>query len=418
MPKNNSIIRDLEVINTLTGKVLEDEELSFLEIDVLKDSLKSLYCDVRELEFSKLEETVSAKRPTPVVVNLYDDLSTSTREEPSSECEPEPVNIPELDPEDMPDFETVPESHPEPEPEMIPESGGESAPEMEPAPIVEPTEEQKSEQSSESETEHKSQHRVPVDIFSTLGTPLFFNNEDEVPDTNVAPEELTSSDMESSPQIDEDDSLIFDEEDIVDRKPTDEKETESDDSEPDQRLDIEPEVEMSLDIEEICVNDDIPEEELPLSEEEPVDDEVDESPRGLFPEPELDLDFGDNTVEPSEDEQRPLTIAERLSGASNTLGDLLAATNHKADTTVADRLNMDKPANIKSAIGINDKFYFINKLFDGDVKFYNETIDKFSNLTSLNDAKILLQLLINKYSWNFNDTAYKKFEDIIERNFE
>ncbi|MGI6718172.1 MAG: hypothetical protein ACOX4D_03330 [Bacteroidales bacterium] len=119
--------------------------------------------------------------------------------------------------------------------------------------------------------------------------------------------------------------------------------------------------------------------------------------------------------------KKDTTVAEKLTIVSSTLHENLAAmeqnTNNKSET-VADKIRLEKITDIKSAIGINDKFYFINRLFDGDVKFYNETVDKFNNFNSINDAKILLQLLINKYNWDFNDEAYKKFEDIVEKKFE
>lgn len=120
-------------------------------------------------------------------------------------------------------------------------------------------------------------------------------------------------------------------------------------------------------------------------------------------------------------EKTDSTVAEKLTKVSSTLHENLAAMekeNYEKSETVADKIRLEKITDIKSAIGINDKFYFINRLFDGDVKFYNETVDKFNNFDSINDAKILLQLLINKYNWDFNDEAYKKFEEIVEKRFE
>ncbi|MDL2240040.1 hypothetical protein LJC25_00795 [Bacteroidales bacterium OttesenSCG-928-K03] len=131
--------------------------------------------------------------------------------------------------------------------------------------------------------------------------------------------------------------------------------------------------------------------------------------------PEDEMFFDDKMVLDDEiRENKTMTIAERLSSVSSTVADTITVENKN---TIADKVSKEKISNIKLAIGINDKFYFINRLFDGDVNFYNETIEKFNNFSSLNDAKILLQLLINKYNWDFEDDAFRKFEDIIERRY-
>lgn len=114
---------------------------------------------------------------------------------------------------------------------------------------------------------------------------------------------------------------------------------------------------------------------------------------------------------------KAVTIAEHLSDISETpitIGDSISVNNN----TIGSKISHEKVASIKSSIGINDKFYFINKLFDGDVKTYNELIDKFDNFTSYNDAKILIQLLINKYSWDIKEEAFTKFELKINRKFD
>ena len=120
------------------------------------------------------------------------------------------------------------------------------------------------------------------------------------------------------------------------------------------------------------------------------------------------------TVENHAQETKPQTIAEKLSSVSDTVASHITV---DAKDTVADRVSKEKISNLKLAIGINDKFFFINKLFFNDVNHYNEMIEKFNNFTSLNDAKILLQMLINKYGWNLDDEAFKKFEDVIERRY-
>ena len=116
--------------------------------------------------------------------------------------------------------------------------------------------------------------------------------------------------------------------------------------------------------------------------------------------------------------QRVVTVGDKMTEKQNTatIGETIG--NSMNNSTLGTTINHRKLQNIKDAIDINDKFFFIKNLFDDDVKCYNETIDKFNSFTSLNDAKIFLQLLINRYNWSYESDAYKKFEDIIERRFE
>jgi len=83
--------------------------------------------------------------------------------------------------------------------------------------------------------------------------------------------------------------------------------------------------------------------------------------------------------------------------------------------SVADKVQKDKTTSLKLAIGINDKFFFINELFDGNMKEYNEAIDKLDEFTSLNGAHDYLKSLVEKYKWGIDSDAYSQLTGFIDK---
>lgn len=73
--------------------------------------------------------------------------------------------------------------------------------------------------------------------------------------------------------------------------------------------------------------------------------------------------------------------------------------------------------NLKMAIPINDKFMFINDLFDGNLREYNETIEALNGFKTLDQAAEYLDLMRRKNFWNTGSTAFLKLKELVERRF-
>jgi hypothetical protein len=73
--------------------------------------------------------------------------------------------------------------------------------------------------------------------------------------------------------------------------------------------------------------------------------------------------------------------------------------------------------NLKMAIPINDKFMFINDLFDGNLREYNETIEALNGFKTLDQAAEYLDLMKRKNLWNTGSNAFLKLKDLVERRF-
>ncbi len=72
---------------------------------------------------------------------------------------------------------------------------------------------------------------------------------------------------------------------------------------------------------------------------------------------------------------------------------------------------------LKQLISINDKFIFINELFDGNLKEYNEAIETLDGFRAKNDAYNYLDLLRKKNLWELESGTLMKLKEIVEKKF-
>jgi hypothetical protein len=148
---------------------------------------------------------------------------------------------------------------------------------------------------------------------------------------------------------------------------------------------------------------DFPEETIETREEdEAVDREKNEVEEEITYEPVV---IGD--MEEKEDGgfelETPETLGERLQQGQ--------------DPTLADKLQHSVLNSLQSAIGINDKFLFVNELFNGSMEKYNRSIANLDDLKTLNGALIYLNELRIELQWNSSNEAYKKLLELVHRKF-
>ncbi len=107
-------------------------------------------------------------------------------------------------------------------------------------------------------------------------------------------------------------------------------------------------------------------------------------------------------------------------------GQMPAAADQNALKSLVDRIKGNKTVNdahqpaageLRSCIGINEKFLFINELFKGNIKEYSDmlqALDEAQNETEMNEALLPLR---QKYSWNEESLAYITLSEIIKKKF-
>lgn len=149
----------------------------------------------------------------------------------------------------------------------------------------------------------------------------------------------------------------------------------------------------------------MPQEEEAIEEPEPVEDyrEVAEEPEQQEENDEplpFVNDFGKDDSEYELDV--PETLVEHLQHDDNSL---------------AAKLQQKSINELKAAIGINDKFLFVNELFGGSMEKYNRSIENLDDMKTLNGTLIYLNELKVELQWNSSNEAYQKLLNLIHRKF-
>ncbi len=92
-------------------------------------------------------------------------------------------------------------------------------------------------------------------------------------------------------------------------------------------------------------------------------------------------------------------------------------TEQKPTEIIADKFGKKKIAGLNQAIGINEKFFFINELFEGNMKDYKSAIDALDQSESPANALENIETLAKKYGWDKSKDAYTMLIDFVERKF-
>jgi len=87
------------------------------------------------------------------------------------------------------------------------------------------------------------------------------------------------------------------------------------------------------------------------------------------------------------------------------------------DKSVVNKLSNTRIENLKSAIGINDKFFFINELFKGNSQSYEDVIFTLNNFKRFEEAMQYTSTLKYRYDWDTEAEAYLKLIHFLERKF-
>jgi len=100
---------------------------------------------------------------------------------------------------------------------------------------------------------------------------------------------------------------------------------------------------------------------------------------------------------------RPESLNEKLKQSKIELSDMLT------ESPVKD---------LKKAIGVNDRFLFINDLFRGDEAMYERSIKTINNFSIYPEAQYWIERELKvKIGWKESDPIVKQFDQLIKRRF-
>lgn len=109
------------------------------------------------------------------------------------------------------------------------------------------------------------------------------------------------------------------------------------------------------------------------------------------------------------------TVADKYKDNGLSVADKIK--EQKKDRSVADKIQAGKITDIKSVIGINEKFLFINKLFDGSLKDYNNALENINQFENLEQVNNYLKIISDTFRWDPKNPALGMFKDLIGRRF-
>jgi len=111
----------------------------------------------------------------------------------------------------------------------------------------------------------------------------------------------------------------------------------------------------------------------------------------------------DNEKNVNNSATRPESLNERLKQSKIELSDMLT------EAPVRD---------LKKAIGVNDRFLFINELFRGDEAGYERSIKTINNFSIYPEAQYWIERELKvKIGWKESDPIVKQFDQLVKRRF-
>jgi len=110
-------------------------------------------------------------------------------------------------------------------------------------------------------------------------------------------------------------------------------------------------------------------------------------------------------------------VGEKYMAGQNSIHERLA--QMKDDKSIGARMQFKPIVSIKDAIGLNEKFLFINELFGGDINAYNQSVSDLNSCPSIHEAFELLNNLTNEYQWDGQRSAetIEKLANLVQRRF-
>lgn len=112
--------------------------------------------------------------------------------------------------------------------------------------------------------------------------------------------------------------------------------------------------------------------------------------------------------------EAPKNLNHQVNTEESSLNDL-----HKATITeLADRLQDTPVKDLKKAIGINDRYLYINELFNGNEAMFERTLKTLNGFSILPEAEFWIQRELKlKMGWKEENPLVQQFIQLVKRRF-
>lgn len=85
--------------------------------------------------------------------------------------------------------------------------------------------------------------------------------------------------------------------------------------------------------------------------------------------------------------------------------------------SIAERFENKNRSDLRTAIGVSEKFLFINDLFSGNLKDYTDFISQLNQASTLEMSMTVIEEMRHKRKWANNSLAYTTLRTLIETRF-
>lgn len=115
-----------------------------------------------------------------------------------------------------------------------------------------------------------------------------------------------------------------------------------------------------------------------------------------------------------QDNSLQFEINDLINNETQSFNDLLKQNNKEIATSLVEAPIKD----LRKAIGINDKYVFINELFKGDESVYEASIRTINNFKVFPEAEQWIKReLVISFSWNNKSDIVQHFNHLVRRRF-
>lgn len=114
----------------------------------------------------------------------------------------------------------------------------------------------------------------------------------------------------------------------------------------------------------------------------------------------------------------PAAVKKEVNDAVADTGASLNDRLRQSKIDLGDTLTESPVRDLKKAIGINDRFLFINELFRGDENMYERSIKTINSFSILPEAEYWMQRELKvKLGWSDANETVKQFTQLVKRRF-
>ena len=373
-----SIKHEISLLYQQVNYLLRNEKaLELLDLDVLMNRTHTLYDLLCSVNLGEEINEEDMDFDAEALSGLFGGVAPE--EENAEEEAPVEEEVPaQEEPMTMPEPEQEPESEPEPEPELEPEPEPEPEPEVQPQPEVEPV-------VAQPVVEEK-----PVEEPQPVVETEPINPVEEMPEEKA----------EEKPLGDEF-GFLFRFEDVPEKE--------------EQPVEDHPIVASEGKV--VHVMEEIPEEDIPERDRVHGDDLVTDNPL-VMPRMDEERMAEREEIGRESSEGVPDVFGNDEAEFELSTGETLGEKMMGNDNSLAAKLQQAPGRDLKSFIGINDKFLFVNELFGGSMEKYNKSIENLNDLKTLNGTMIYLNELKIELQWNSSNEAYQKLRELVSHKYE